>query len=580
LASSADERGWATGGAGDASPASSVVKVWRAGGPRRLRDRRDGDDVIDALAPCFATHDAHGGAHVTCLAFLDGTGGGVPLAASADDAGAVHVWRADTGALLSRVREPNAAGPIGAAPRFAGSREAASRGWEARARAIERRKRIAAAILEQTRDDDDDDDDDDEDDEDDEDDDASRVFSDDGDDDAFASSRDALSPSFPSRHGNRDPGRTAPRRETSASSDMLLDELSGPELGDLIGDDVLGDGPRRRRRAADASAFFASVSRPSPTPSPRAAGLFGYGASDSNDSERFFSEPSSSTGYACLASTNDPNHLVLGTNDGRVRFVDVANERVAGSWLCDASRGGGAGGVFSSVENERKDNHDGASINAITSVCFFGAGVTDGAQSSANALACAGTRNGAVSFLDRRGGRLVAGFRAHDDAVVAIKARGVPPDGSHSSSSATALSSPYLVTASRDKTVCVWDARMLTGASFLGNRAIDTQKRKNPLVSKFVGFGDGVCAMATFGADAFVVAGEKLSVFSLDDRPPNDAGVVTHTVPGHTVLPVAPLRLRARNGAKVRSRLTGVAILPRSRLFAVTGEDGKVRVCR
>jgi hypothetical protein len=120
---------------------------------------------------------------------------------------------------------------------------------------------------------------------------------------------------------------------------------------------------------------------------------------------------------------------------------------------------------------------------------------------------------------------------------------------------------------------------MLTGASFLGNRASDTHKKKNPLVSKFVGFGDGVCAMATFGADAFVVAGEKLSVFSLDDRPPNDAGVVTHTVPNNTV-PVAPLRLRARNGAKVRSRLTGVAILPRSRLFAVTGEDGKVRVCR
>ena len=181
-------------------------------------------------------------------------------------------------------------------------------------------------------------------------------------------------------------------------------------------------------------------------------------------------------------------------------------------------------------------------------------------------MACAGTRDGAVTFLDRRGGRLVAGFRAHDDAVVAMASRGPYDDGVHESSFFATAGSPYLVTASRDKTVCVWDARMLTGA-------FSNKKTKTPLLSRFVGFGDGVSAMATRGADAFVVAGEKLAVFSLDDRPP-DGGVVLGTVP------VAPLRLRARNGAKVRARLTGVAILPRSRLFAVTGEDGKARVCR
>ena len=182
-------------------------------------------------------------------------------------------------------------------------------------------------------------------------------------------------------------------------------------------------------------------------------------------------------------------------------------------------------------------------------------------------MACAGTRDGAVTFLDRRGGRLVAGFRAHDDAVVAMASRGPYDDGVHESSFFATAGSPYLVTASRDKTVCVWDARMLTGA-------FSNKKTKTPLLSRFVGFGDGVSAMATRGADAFVVAGEKLAVFSLDDRPP-DGGVVLGTVP------VAPLRLRGgRNGEKVRARLTGVAILPRSRLFAVTGEDGKARVCR
>ena len=46
-------------------------------------------------------------------------------------------------------------------------------------------------------------------------------------------------------------------------------------------------------------------------------------------------------------------------------------------------------------------------------------------------------------------------------------------------------------------------------------------------------------------------------------------------------VPVTPLRLRSlRSGAEQRTRLTGVAALPRSRLFAVTDEDGNVSVCR
>ena len=96
--------------------------------------------------------------------------------------------------------------------------------------------------------------------------------------------------------------------------------------------------------------------------------------------------------------------------------------------------------------------------------------------------------------------------------------------------------------------------------------------------------------MALRGADAFVVAGERLAVFSLDDRPPRsgpgDAAAKYATGVGETnsrfSVAVSPLRLRARDGAeaKARARLTGVEVLPRSRLFAVAGEDGIVRVCR
>ena len=572
-ASSADERWLATCGL-ETGKKQSVVKVWSAGGPSAgVRDgdvSRDGDDVdvVDAPAACFATHDAHEGG-VTCLAFLDGVGtgsGGVSLAASADDSGAAHVWRADTGALLFRVCEPEGLAPGGGNAggfRFAGSREAAAGGWEARARAIERRTRIAAAILEETRDaglgDDDGDDAN------------GRVFSSDDDDEG------AL-----------------------ASSDTLLDELSGPELGDLIGDDVVRE--PRRRRAADASEPSFRVSSAAPAPasaSPRAASLFGYGASEmfslgsararANDSiagsaagavgdggwnRANARSPGRSTGYACLAPTPDASSLALGTADGWVRLVDVARERLAGSWLCKAGDGTSA-----------------SASDGIASVCFPGAESQKNGVVGGCALACAGARSGAVSFMDRRGGRLVAGFRAHDGAVVAMAAL----DGAGSLSHGAAPCS--LVTASRDGTVRAWDARMLTSSGFAPNgdknkNAQDPSggSRKTPLLCTFGGFGDGVRGMALRGADAFVVAGERLAVFSLDDRPPRsgpgDAAAKYATGVGETnsrvYVAVSPLRLRAHDGAeaKARARLTGVEVLPRSRLFAVAGEDGIVRVCR
>ena len=226
--------------------------------------------------------------------------------------------------------------------------------------------------------------------------------------------------------------------------------------------------------------------------------------------------------------------------------MDVASERVAGSWLCRAGNPKSADGIVS--------------------VCFPGA--STGVTSSARALVCAASRSGAVSFLDQRGGRLVAGFRAHDDAVVATAARG--GDG--------ARHTPYcLVTASRDKTVAVWDVRMLTDGA-LATRGVSLNK-KTPLLASFGGFGDGVRGMALRGAYAFVVAGEKVSVFSLDDRPVETQSDSLRSRERMSV-PVTPLRLRSRSGSEQRARLTGVAALPRSRLFAVTDEDGNVSVCR
>ena len=103
---------------------------WSAGGPRGvLRDGCDGDDVDDAPRPDFATHDAHG-SRVTCVTFCPAR---IVAAASRwrrpRTTPAVHVWRADTGASLSRVREPQPRdgdpSETSAALRFAGSRASA-----------------------------------------------------------------------------------------------------------------------------------------------------------------------------------------------------------------------------------------------------------------------------------------------------------------------------------------------------------------------------------------------------------------------------------------------------------------------
>mgnify|MGYP002037851006 CR=1 FL=1 len=149
------------------------------------------------------------------------------------------------------------------------------------------------------------------------------------------------------------------------------------------------------------------------------------------------------------------------------------------------------------------------------------------------------------------------------------------------------------VTAGADRTVACWDARAL--ASSVGGG------HKRALTASFGGFKDPVAGLALRGEDAFAVAGGRLGVFSL-------AGTPARTVPGaldasasqltsspfareHAAgntpawiaakhVPVAPLRIRTAAGAKEKAPMSGVALLPRSRLFVVATEDGVVKMCR
>ena len=149
------------------------------------------------------------------------------------------------------------------------------------------------------------------------------------------------------------------------------------------------------------------------------------------------------------------------------------------------------------------------------------------------------------------------------------------------------------VTAGADRTVACWDARAL--ASSVGGG------HKRALTASFGGQRPSRRGWHFEAKTRSRVAGGRLGVFSL-------AGTPARTVPGaldasasqltsspfareHAAgktpawiaakhVPVAPLRIRTAAGAKEKAPMSGVALLPRSRLFVVATEDGVVKMCR
>ena len=110
VAVSADEASVLTvGGAGVSAGAGASARGCRSGrGSGVVLGRPRGGGGGGGLG-AIASHEAH--AHApTCAAFVPGnrTGCGAALVASADAGGALHVWRADTGETIAKLREPAA----------------------------------------------------------------------------------------------------------------------------------------------------------------------------------------------------------------------------------------------------------------------------------------------------------------------------------------------------------------------------------------------------------------------------------------------------------------------------------------
>ena len=546
IAVSADEASVLTvGGAGagaDASP--GAVRVWSAGGCSPGSGPGSGGAI--------ASHEAH--AHApTCAAFVPrgGVGCGAALVASADAGGALHVWRADTGETVAKLREP-AASLARMRTGFGFGHGQATHGNAARrGQGTDHDNRAHTANV------------------------AANVHANTNTPTGASTFSRRLSDASPTGIVSGSPGSpaTSPPPPFSSTSDLISSHFPSPSLGSATLDaEYYAASPRSpptsraydpsSPSAAAAAAFF-SDDFASPAHATRSASLSSPAAS-------------ATVGYACAAFAPAPANegtLAMGTSDGRVRFADVRAGRLLGAWGVGPAAGEAAG--------------------TVRAICFPGDGDGDGDWGGDGpgdgrgrgrghghgdgsvGWTCAGTSHGFVGLLDRRAGRLVSGFSAHDGAVTAA---------------AAAADGWRFVTAGADKTVACWDARVLASSTGGGH--------KNALTASFGGFKDPVAGLALRGEDAFAVAGGRLGVFSLAGAPAGTIpGTISGTIPGSfdasasasgktpawiaaKHVPVAPLRIRTVAGAKEMAQMSAVAVLPQSRLFVVATEDGVVKMCR
>ena len=490
---SADERWIATSSGTGTADGSGVVRVWSLGGALGSGTDQSSVHTSDGsnIAPCIARHDGHK-TPVTCVHFVPiecQISETTSLVVSGDNSGALHVWRLDTGGLLDVI--PNTFQSTPFENNYVRSLGDAFQGWDTKAKMIATRvNKGIVSPLKGTQNGYDPDE-------------TNYEETDYSYDKTFtdAYSSRFYDSSFRSNNGSSryatPSKRNVPYRVTSANSDMILDYLDGPELGELVGDDVF------ERTRNDESLMIREEKRNSlasfaleKARKKAAAGALGFlnfqndgGGEDLTGKER--QKPTQNNGYTCIAQNNSICDLFVGTGDGRLVLVDLSFAKQKGVWLCDSGT---------------PDTHSAMRSNGISSMCFTG---SMNSSNSSTPLVCTASENGHVSLLDCRTGRVVGGFAAHSGSICKIDSL----DGSGAYG--------QLVTASSDATVKVWDLRMLVSGSSAGHSTSPSSTlsyNSVPLLNTFTGFGAPVTSMSTTHSnDAFVTAGEKLSVFSLID---------------------------------------------------------------
>eukprot|EP00257_Ricinus_communis_P016496 XP_015574682.1 protein GFS12 [Ricinus communis] len=222
--------------------------------------------------------------------------------------------------------------------------------------------------------------------------------------------------------------------------------------------------------------------------------------------------------YTCMHHLESLEMLVVGTGNGSLRFIDVAQGRNLHLW--------------------RGETIESAFPSLVSAICSCGSDKTpaDGTFASSSWIA-SGLSSGHCRIFDVRSGNVVASWRAHDGYVTKLAA---PEDH-------------LLVSSSLDRTLRIWDLR----------------RNWPPQPTVFKGHTDGVSGFCVWGQDVISISKNKIGLSTLSRSAEEDGQQQ-----------VVPQKLYAADhGMKNLSVLSSISILPFSRLFVVGTEDGYLRIC-
>ncbi|KAL5564623.1 hypothetical protein UlMin_027787 [Ulmus minor] len=226
--------------------------------------------------------------------------------------------------------------------------------------------------------------------------------------------------------------------------------------------------------------------------------------------------------YTCMHQIEYDDSLIVGTGNGSLRFIDVAQGEKLHLW-----------------RGESTDTESGFP-SLISAICSCGSDrmQTEGASASPSWIA-AGLSTGHCRLFDARSGSIIASWKAHDGYVTKLAA---PEDH-------------LLVSSSLDRTLRIWDLRR-------------NWKPSEPTI--FRGHSDGISSFSVWGQDVISISRNKIGVSSLSKFGEEEGS--RHGI-------IAQKLYMADQGTRNVSVLSSISILPFSRLFVVGTEDGNLRIC-
>lgn len=248
---------------------------------------------------------------------------------------------------------------------------------------------------------------------------------------------------------------------------------------------------------------------------------------------------SNSAQFTCFTSHQDGRVLICGTSLSTVTFTDLrAEQDVVCEWYLPTLNPSISGSPSSSSSSSNplasSGSSSSASLNANSSPTYpraLSLGHLD-----QNLLVVAQS-SGHISLIDIRSGLLLHNWRAHDGPITSL--RPVPD------------ASGYLVSASIDKTIALWD---IANANFSSPQGL----------TYFRGHSDTNIAFDIYRGSLFSVSGQKLAISPLFGQGPS--------------VVLEKRKLLKTNALKFTNILTSFNILQSHQIALLGADDGSIRV--